>query len=110
KFDYYEFKDEALGVEGGFKYKSLPHITLKSIAQNTNLEPIFAKHGPILDTKLTACNAALKGVTDELRGKLSAKLAAKQKAEGKKSITDADRRRWDLPKKWDHWQVPFDTD
>jgi adenine-specific DNA-methyltransferase len=110
KFDYYEFKDEARGVEGGFKYKTVPHITLKSIAQNTNLDPIFAKHEPILDEKLAACNAALAKVTDDLRRKLTAKLATKQKAEGKKSITDADRRRWDLPRKWEHWQVPFDTD
>ena len=37
----------------------------------------------------------------------------KQKQEGKKAITDADRRRWDLPTKgnaWQHWEVPFDTD
>jgi adenine-specific DNA-methyltransferase len=41
------------------------------------------------------------------------KLMQKQKAEGRKAITDADRRRWELPPrggKWEHWQVPFDTD
>jgi adenine-specific DNA-methyltransferase len=110
KFDYYEFEDEVRGVEGGFRYKPVPHVTLKSIAQNANLDPIFAKHEPILDAKLAGCNAALSRVSDDLRRKLSAKLAAKQKAEGKKSITDADRRRWELPKQWEHWQVPFDTD
>lgn len=110
KFDYSEFKDETRGIEGGFKYKTVPHITLKSIAQNTNLDPIFAKHETIIDAKLAACNAALRKVTDDLRRRLSAKLAAKQKGEGKKSITDADRRRCELPKKWEHWQVPFDTD
>ena len=92
------------------KCREVPHITLKSIAQNTNLDPIFAKHEPILNAKLTNCNAALAKVTVDLRRKLTAKLAAKQKAEGKKSITDADRRRWELPKKWEHWQVPFDID
>lgn len=110
KFDYYEFKDEARGVEGGFKYRSVPHITLKSIAQNANLDPIFANHEPILNEKLAGCNAALAKVTDDPRRKLAAKLITKQKAEGKKSITDADRRRWELPKLWEHWQVPFDTD
>ena len=35
-------------------YRTVPHITLKSIAQNTNLDPIFAKHEPILDEKLAA--------------------------------------------------------
>ncbi len=110
KFDYYEFKDEARGVEGGFKCKTVPHITLKSIAQNTNLDPIFAKHELILDTELAACNATFAKVTDDLRRKLAGKVAGKQKAEGKKSISDADRRRWELPKKWEHWQVPFGTD
>lgn len=110
KFDYYEFKDESRSIEGGFNYKTVPHVTLKSIAQNTNLDPIFAKHEQILDQGLDACNAALAKVTDDLRRKLSAKLAAKQKADGKKSITDEDRRRWELPKKWEQWQVPFDND
>ena len=43
-------------MAGNFKYKTVPHITLKSIAQNANLDPIFAKHEPILDAKLAACN------------------------------------------------------
>ena len=113
KYDYYELKDKSAGVAGGFVYKTVPHITLKSIAQNTNLDPIFEKHEPILDKKLEQCNAALSEVSDELRHKLVGKLLAKQKAEGKRAVTDADRRRWKLPeegKKWEHWEVPFDTD
>ncbi len=110
KLDYYEFKDESRGIESGFNYKTVPHTTLKSIAQNTNLDPIFAKHEPILSEELSGCNAALAKVTDDLRRKLSAKLLAKQKAQGKKAITNADRRRWELPKKWEHWQVAFDID
>jgi adenine-specific DNA-methyltransferase len=98
KFDYYQFKDEAKGVAGGFNYKTVPHITLKSIAQNTNLDPIFAKHEPALEEKLAACNAALSNVSDELRARLQRKLLDKQKSEGRKAITDADRRRWELPK------------
>lgn len=31
-----------------FKCKTVPHITLKSIARNTLLDPIFNKHEPIL--------------------------------------------------------------
>jgi adenine-specific DNA-methyltransferase len=110
KFDYYELKVGARSIESGFSYKTVPHITLKSIAQNTHLDPIVAKHEPILDEELAACNAALAKVTDDLRRKLATKLTAKQKAEGKKSITDADRRRWELPNKWEHWHVPFNTD
>ncbi len=36
----------------GFLYKTVPHITLKSIAQNTNLDPIFSRHAPILEERL----------------------------------------------------------
>lgn len=113
KFDYYELREESSGVDGGFRNKTVPHITLKSIAQNTNLDPIFDKHEPILDERLKACNSALAGLTDELRHRLQAKLLVKQRAEGKRAITDADTRRWNLPAKggaFEHWTVPFDTD
>jgi adenine-specific DNA-methyltransferase len=126
KFDYYELKDDAKGVAGGFKCKTVPHITLKSIAQNTNLDPIFAKHEPVLDKALAACNDALAKVPTDLKTKLATKLISKQRTEGKRAVTDADRRRWLLPpdnrekevkltvdaefRGWYHWEVPFDTD
>lgn len=113
KFEYFKLKDESNGVAGGLRCKMVPHITLKSIAQNSNLDPIFAKHETIFEAKLATANAALKQVSDRLRTNFRSKLALKQKQEGKKSITDADRRRWELPAKgkdWQHWEVPFDTD
>jgi adenine-specific DNA-methyltransferase len=113
KYDFYQLRDERAGVAGNFKYKSVPHITLKSIAQNQNLDPIFAKHEPTLEAKLTACNTALARVTAEHRRKLDYKQLDKERAGGKRAITDADRRRWSLPEKgqtWEHWTVPFDTD
>ena len=113
KFDYYRLRDDSAGVAGSFRYKTVPHITLKSIAQNANLDPIFARHEPILEQKLAACNAALATVTDDLRRRLALKLLDKQRAEGKRAVTDADRRRWELPDKgqtWQHWTVPFDND
>lgn len=94
----------------GFEYKTVPHITLKSIAQNTNLDPLFAKHEPVLDAALGRCNQALQGVTSDLKRLLETKLLKKQKAEGKSAITDADERRWKLKPSWEHWEVPFDTD
>ena len=33
-YDYYKLADEDAGVSGGFVYKTVPHITLKSIANN----------------------------------------------------------------------------
>jgi adenine-specific DNA-methyltransferase len=113
RYDYFRLKDEEKGVVAGFRSENTPHITLKSIAQNPNLDPIFAKHEPILDGKLAVVNAALASISVRLRNDLRSKLALKQKQEGKKAITDADRRRWELPpigKPWEHWEVPFDTD
>ncbi|MEW6488164.1 MAG: DNA methyltransferase [Thermodesulfobacteriota bacterium] len=95
----------------GFVYKTVPHITLKSIAQNTALDPIFARHEPVLAERLAALNAALATVTSDVRRRLQTKLLEKEKREGKRAVTDADRRRWNLPKTaWKEWEVPFDTD
>lgn len=113
KYDFFKLKNEAAGVVGGFRYKTISHITLKSVAQNSNLDPIVAKHEPVLEERLRTANEALLQVPDRLRVELRTKLSLKQKQEGKKSITEADRRRWELPAKgkgWKHWEVPSDTD
>ena len=110
-FDYYKLREESEGVGGGFINKTVPHITLRSIAQNTALDPIFARYEPILKEKLETLNNALTEVTPAIRTELRFKLAEKERREGKKSITDADRRRWQLPTTaWQEWEVPFDTD
>jgi adenine-specific DNA-methyltransferase len=113
RFDYYRVRNEDMGPASGFEYRTLPHIALRAIAQNTNLDPIFEKHESDLAERLSACNKALKGVTDEIRRRLTNKLFDKQRAQGKRAITEADERRWTLPKsgsQWGHWEVPFDTD
>lgn len=131
KFDYYRLRPTSAGdvqrnpdgswltdptgqIPGSctFDCKTVPHVTLKSIAQNPALDPIFDKWTPILAEKLGALNAALgQGVTKALRQKLLAKLEDKRKREGKRAVTDADERRWRLPEKgWREWEVPFDTD
>jgi adenine-specific DNA-methyltransferase len=113
QYPYYRLADQRSGVSGGFVCKTLPHVTLRSIAHNHTLDPIFAKHEPILEAGLKACNDALAKVSADVRTKLETKLVQKQNAEGKRSITDADTRRWQLPKKgerFEHWTVSFDTD
>jgi len=110
-FEYYKLKDESNGIAGGFINETVPHVTLKSIAQNTALDPIFTKHEPILKEKLDTLNRALAEVTPEICSKLLSKLAEKERREGKRASTDADRRRWQLPETaWQEWEVPFDTD
>jgi adenine-specific DNA-methyltransferase len=102
-----------------FSCKTVPHITLKSIARNTSLDPIFAKHEPILAERIKELNAALKKVTPEESARLADTLRRKEREEGKKSVTEADRRRWLLPgnpqspirkPQWREWEIPFDTD
>lgn len=112
KYDFFQLRDDKIGVVGNFRYKTVPHITLGKVAQNQNLDPILGRHEPILDEKLVACNSALPKVTAEQRRKLELKLRDKERDEGKRAVTDADRRRWNLPEKsgWEHWTVPFDTD
>ncbi|MCE2917399.1 MAG: site-specific DNA-methyltransferase, partial [Rubrivivax sp.] len=80
-----------------FHCKTVPHITLKSIARNTSLDPIFARHEPVLAEKLAALNQALTKATPELKDKLSAKLVRKHREEGASAVSEADIRRWLLP-------------
>jgi adenine-specific DNA-methyltransferase len=113
KFEHYRLRDDAKGPGGGFFYKTIPHITLKSMAQNQNLDPIYEEHEPILARALEECNKALAQVSDTVRDKLRIKLMEKQRREGKRAVSDADNRRWNLPakgEKWEHWDVPFDVD
>lgn len=42
-FDYYRLADPKKGVSEGFKYKTVPHITLKSIANNAQIDVIWNK-------------------------------------------------------------------
>lgn len=114
-YEYFRLKEGqgAPSPSAGFVYRTVPHVTLRSIAQNQNLDPICAKHELILDGRLKACNDALAKVTSDVRTACETKLVQKQKSEGKKAISDADTRRWQLPKKgerFEHWTVPFDTD
>ena len=95
----------------GFKNDTVPYVTFRDIAQNKALDPIIARWEPVLTEKLAALNAALATVTPAIRAKLQAKLAEKERTQGKSAVTDADRRRWLLPKEWwQEWEVPFDTD
>lgn len=113
KFEHYKLKEasKSPGEQNTFEYDKVSHITLKSIAQNLSLDPIFDKYDTLLHEALKTLNTELKRLTKNAKNNLLMKLQAKQKAEGKKSITDADYRRWRLPEtSFEHWEVPFDTD
>jgi len=111
KYDYYELADGGTSPGDGFVYKPVLHITLRHIAQNQALDPIFERWEPVLAEKLAGLDAALRQVTPDIRTRLQTKLVEKERTQGKRAITDVDRRRWLLPKdKWEEWEVPFDTD
>ena len=145
-FDSYKTKDPAAGVDPsapqnpafGFYYETVPHIKLKNIAQNQQLDPIFNKHEPIINAALANLNEALVKMGSQLpalSSKLIAKLKNKVIGEGARSLSDADLRRWILPganvaafdfgtasqrakwieaipdkSGWKEWEVPFDKD
>jgi adenine-specific DNA-methyltransferase len=51
KFDYYELAQIQEGVSSGFRYKTVPHITLGSIANNEPTKEETLYDQPVKDTK-----------------------------------------------------------
>jgi len=60
-FDYYELAHPNEGVGSGFKYKTVPHVMLKSIANNPEIDGIYQKMHPEIEKALAGLNASLKG-------------------------------------------------
>lgn len=58
-FDYYELAYPHEGLKGGFIYKTVPHVTLKSIANNADIDAIYERLHPAIEEALAALNAAL---------------------------------------------------
>lgn len=59
-FDYYELARPDEGVGSGFRYKTVPHITLKSIANNEEIDHIYERYHPAIEKALAALNKSLK--------------------------------------------------
>lgn len=58
-YDYFELKYPHEGLKSGFIYKTVPHVTLKSIANNPDIDEIYARMHPTIETALAALNATL---------------------------------------------------
>lgn len=119
RYEHYKLRDGTAASGGsaptdpsrGFVYKTVPHVTLGSIAQNEDLDDVVERHRPLLDARLAVLNAALQEVTPETRARLRRRLQEKETLEGKRAIVESDRRRWLLPEEgWKHWEVPFEPD
>ena len=57
-YDYYELKYPHEGLKGGFIYKTVPHVTLKSIANNPEIDEIHGRMHPAIEQALAQLNAA----------------------------------------------------
>ncbi|MFJ1293311.1 site-specific DNA-methyltransferase [Paracoccus yeei] len=66
-FDYYGLRYPHEGLKGGFDYETVPHITLKSIANNPDIDTIYDEDHPKIAAALADLNAALKGHRLRLR-------------------------------------------
>ncbi|WP_200833856.1 hypothetical protein [Tabrizicola flagellatus] len=60
-FDYYALRYPHEGLKGGFDHETVPHITLKSIANNPDIDTIYDQDHPKIAAALAELNAALKG-------------------------------------------------
>ncbi|WP_323009613.1 DNA methyltransferase [Paracoccus sp. (in: a-proteobacteria)] len=58
-FDYYALRYPHEGLGGGFDYETVPHITLKSIANNSDIDTIYDEDHPKIAAALADLNAAL---------------------------------------------------
>lgn len=57
-FDYYELRYPHEGMRGGFIYKTVPHVTLKSIANNPDIDAIYDRMHPAIEAALASLNRA----------------------------------------------------
>lgn len=59
-YDYYELRYPHEGLRGGFIYRTVPHVTLKSIAHNPDIDEIYERMHAAIESALKSLNSALK--------------------------------------------------
>lgn len=95
-FDYFDLKYPHEGLKGGFIYKTVPHVTLKSIANNPDIDSIYERMHPAIE---------------QLLGHLNTELAKHPVetfvvAEGARKGTTLDFAKDDALREW---EIPFDA-
>ncbi|MEP0709353.1 MAG: site-specific DNA-methyltransferase [Parvibaculum sp.] len=58
-FDYFVLRYPHEGLRGGFDYVTVPHVTLKSIADNADIDTIYEEDHPKILAALDALNGTL---------------------------------------------------
>jgi adenine-specific DNA-methyltransferase len=64
-------------IRQGFVYDRVPHITLKSIANNAEIDVIWDKMQPAVEDAITALNAALAGHSTPFKVEIGGRAGAK---------------------------------
>lgn len=62
-YDYFSLRYPHEGLKGGFIYKTVPHGTLKSIANNPEIDEIYGRMHPAIEAALLALNETLSPTT-----------------------------------------------
>jgi adenine-specific DNA-methyltransferase len=65
QFDYYQLNYAEEGLKGGFKYKTVPHIILKSIANNPEIDEIHERLHPAIENALAEMNKIINQSLNE---------------------------------------------
>ena len=94
-FDYYALRYPHEGLKGGFDYETVPHITMKSIANNPDIDTIYDEDHPKITAALDDMNAALKSAPP-----LPIKPTQGYRKGKQVSFRDGDVL--------EEWEVPFD--
>lgn len=74
-------------VRHGFVYERVPHVTLKSIANNTEIDVLYEEHQPKVEAALAALNAALRGHKTPFTVESGGRARKKVKFDDKDSAT-----------------------
>ncbi|SFG41457.1 adenine-specific DNA-methyltransferase [Palleronia marisminoris] len=94
-FDYYALRYPHEGLGGGFDYETVPHITLKSIANNPDIDTIYDEDHPKIAAALAELNAALSAAPPK----------PLKPAQGVRKGKPVDFAKGDT---LHEWEVPFD--
>jgi adenine-specific DNA-methyltransferase len=81
-------------LRGGFIYKTVPHVTLKSIANNPEIDEIWARMHPAVEAALGDLNAALSLSPTPLAKGEGLELPSPS---GRRAGDEGESREWEIP-------------
>lgn len=98
-FDYYVLRYPGEGLRGAFAYKSIPHVTLKSIATNEEIDEVHARIYPSVIDAVNQLNLDLAGTSFRVgRGARKGEVVA--------IGSGVSLREWEVPFDWpDRWPI-----